>query len=332
MNADTRGWTLRSGQPFSVSQFSSVLICVYLCFNLVGCSSARVEKLTIDGEPAYKLTDGKVEAIIEPAKRRVMSFRRVNGENLFHVNPDAKPGKPGEQVSYGGSFAWLWPQEKWNGGRADWPPPMDVEGATFRAGVDSSNIRIASDRVAESGGNRVFEHITLVDRSRLSVGTGFMDNSDAGRPSPVGWAVWRVTQVVPPDAIFARLARDGVYGATALPPFNAGQLLGLRLVEGRVFQINRGGDSARKAGFDADRLAAWYEATGTLLLLEQHIIGPGEFRRGERAQVYTDTNLVELEFTAPIAQEGAKPASLVVIYSIHRASTREDAVRVVASN
>ncbi len=296
---------------------------------LVGCSSTRVETLTIDGESAYKLTDGTVEAIVEPAKRRVMSFRRVNGPNLFRVDPNAKPGRPGEQVGYGGTFAWLWPQAKWNDGNADWPPPGDVEGFRYRSRADAANVRLVSDRLPDAAGNLLFQHITLVDQHRLSIGMVFPDNSDAGRPSPAGWGAWSVTQVVPPDAIFGRLAKDGIYGATALPPFKPDQLLGLRLVDGRVFQVDRGGDSGRKSGFDADRLAAWYEPTGTLLLLEMDIEGPGTFRRGERAQVYTDANLVELEFTAPITAPGKPAATLIVRYSIHDAATREDAVRIV---
>jgi hypothetical protein len=305
----------------------SVFIGVCLWLNLVGCMSSRVEQFTVDGQPAYKLTDGNVEAIVEPAKRRVTSFRRVNGPNLFHVNADAKPGKPGEQVAYGGSVGWLWPQEKWNSGKADWPPPGDVEGVLVGHGPPAlpgspRDVILAPHQFTIDGRDASIVQAIRIDSDGLRILT-------YAHPRLPGWSAWRVTQVVPPDAIFGRLAKDGQYGATALPPFKADQLLGLRHVDGRVFQIDRGGDSSRKSGFDADRLAAWYESTGTLLLLDMDIDGPGTFRRGERAQVYTDANLVELEFTAPITQPGSSAASLIVRYSIHDAPTREDAVRIV---
>jgi hypothetical protein len=328
MNTDEHRWDRLHAILFSFSRLSSVFICVYLWFNLTGCTQTRVEKFTLDGQPAYKLTDGKVEAIVEPAKRRVMSFRRVNGPNLFHVNPDAKPGKPGEQVGYGGTFAWLWPQEKWNGGKADWPPPGDVTGVGASAIETGNGVTMWLEPFRMDGRlQSIVSTFELEKPGRLRLAISSYDRPWKSLP---GFGVWSVTQVVPPDAIFARLARDGLYGATALAPFSASQLLNPRIVDGRVFQVGRGGDSARKAGFDADRLAAWYESTGTLLLLEMDIDGPGTFRHGERAQVYTDANLVELEFTAPITEPGNPAATLIVRYSIHDAPTREDAVRIVA--
>lgn len=76
-----------------------------------------VEKINYRGwNDCYKLSNDSVEVIIVPSIGRAISFRRVDGSNVFNTFEDSL-GKNREPVdnyiTYGGLYTWLAPQYAW---------------------------------------------------------------------------------------------------------------------------------------------------------------------------------------------------------------------------
>lgn len=57
---------------------------------MTGCASPTiVEAVNVEPAGGYRLRNDKIEAIISPELRRVISFRRIDGQNT--ISPDSAP-------------------------------------------------------------------------------------------------------------------------------------------------------------------------------------------------------------------------------------------------
>jgi hypothetical protein len=94
-----------------------------------GSRKAQVTQVTYGERKAYRMSDGRSEAIIVPEIGRVMSYGFVGGPNLLWNNPQ-KQFKAEEWHNYGGDKTWPAPQSLWptNVGRG-WPPVAEWDGA-----------------------------------------------------------------------------------------------------------------------------------------------------------------------------------------------------------
>lgn len=176
-----------------------------LCEN--GECSPAISAVTYGGRDAFKLTDGRAEAIIVPQIGRVMRFGKVGGPNLLWNATDSSPKNSGWK-NYGGDKTWLAPQSSWKQfhGSDNWPPDLAFDGTPHRAGVltggklkmttplSPTGIRISRTFYFDASGEFVIEQTATKEKG-----------------APVRASIWSITQVVPGEAIFMARNRNSTY-------------------------------------------------------------------------------------------------------------------------
>ena len=195
-----------------------------LCFLFVGCvvqagepsghatvpQSAAVrqtiEPTTFAGLDAWRLTDGRTEAVVVPAWGRVMSYGPIGGPNWLWVNSQ-KEFKPGEWRNHGGDKTWLAPQAQWrvvHGGA--WPPPREWDGMAHKAGVKDGKLWMVSPVQPVLG-------IRTVRQFWFEANGDFVIEQAAEKTKgdPCYLALWSVIQVAPPEAIFLPINPNSPY-------------------------------------------------------------------------------------------------------------------------
>ena len=175
------------------------------CIN--GQCEAGIVVTTYQNRPAYKLTNGAVEAVVVPAIGRVMSFGKVGGPNLLWNNDPAQIAVTGWK-NYGGDKAWLSPQSNWKlfHGANNWPPEPVLDGEPLQAdvltggklrlttGLSKTGIRLIRTMYFDDNGEFVIEQTA---------------RKEAGAPVKAG--IWSITQVVPGQAVFCPINPDTQY-------------------------------------------------------------------------------------------------------------------------
>src|SRR5918997_5523706 len=92
------------------------------------------EPTRYNGWAAFRISDGRTEAIVVPAlSGRVMRYGRVGGPNVLW-NSRRGDWKPDEWRNWGGDKAWPAPQSAWPlySPRGAWPPHPTFDGLPHR--------------------------------------------------------------------------------------------------------------------------------------------------------------------------------------------------------
>jgi hypothetical protein len=266
---------------------------------LVGCAPQRVRQIEYQGHQAYRLTDGRVEAIVVPELRRVMHFGEQGGPNRLWVGKAID--KTGFQ-NFGGEKAWPWPQSQWYPGTDKaWPPPDDQAGVpgyeVLTVGRDF--IRLQSAPLRALPGRFVREY-RIAGGSKLQIDTWLMpEPADADL---TGWAAWSVVQLPRPSSIHA--FTDCPAESASVQTMMGAMVT--KVIGDRTVWIDPAPARHSKVGLDASWLRARYEDWAidmVALPLGRH---DGRFDPAERAQVYAqpvkpgepDEGYIELELTS----------------------------------
>lgn len=295
-----------------------------LCRN--GECQPVITQTTYAGRGAYRLTDGKSEAIVVPSLGRVMRWGQVGGPNLLW-NAGSVSSKAGEWKNYGGDKTWLSPQSFWKvmHGSDNWPPDPAFDGTPQRAQVLSGG----QLKLVSSTSPRLGIHLERV-MGFNSKGEFVIEQTavkTAGSPSRVG--LWSISQSQAPDAVFiptspASPYKNGFYYLSSL----AGAPAQAAKTEGSVFRVSPrplAGGSA-KFGVDAP-VSSLVAVKGGLAWLQQSAKPAGQYPDGADGagfpvEVYVngDPNAyyVELELLGPLVNlfKGAKMTH-TVRWSLH---------------
>ena len=178
-----------------------------LCIN--GECAPAISKTTFFARPAYKLTDGKTEAIIVPQIGRIMRFGKVGGPNLLWNAPTPQISGSGWK-NYGGDKTWLAPQSFWKTfhGNDKWPPETVLDGEAHQAevvsggklkmtsGISQTGIRIVRTLGFDSNGEFVIQQTAIKERGPV-----------------VRAGIWSISQLIPGEAVFLPLNRSSTYKA-----------------------------------------------------------------------------------------------------------------------
>jgi hypothetical protein len=271
----------------------------------------RIERIAWGGwAEAYRISNGEAELVVVPAVSRILYYGFAGGPNLLWQNPRVagRPPAEGEWANYGGSKAWIWPQDDWPArtGRG-WPPPTELPAtlastATILAG---KTLRLSSSPIPGYG-------MVLVREIRLEdTGTRVHSSSHLSNPGgEVSFAVaaWTVTQLPADGTLFARLL-PGSRLADGYKPYTGAFAAVVR--EGRdLLVVERRADQGAKLGMDGD-LVAWQRDD---VLYVERPLGQtaqlSEFLPGERTQIYSHpdgdkvlppgVSYIELELTSPL--------------------------------
>ncbi|RYX81774.1 DUF4380 domain-containing protein [bacterium] len=191
--------------PFAAPSFANPTASSLLCIN--GECQPVISTTTYFGRPAYRLTNGKDEAVIVPALGRVMRYGKVGGPNLLWNSPTFS-GLDWGWKNYGGDKTWLAPQSYW-GVMSDkgWPPDSAIDGAPHEAEVVTGGKLKMVSGTSKTSGIRVERIMGFNDAGEFEIQQSAIKT--AGSPLRVG--LWSVSQSVPAQAVFVPTSPDSPY-------------------------------------------------------------------------------------------------------------------------
>jgi hypothetical protein len=274
----------------------------------VQVQTATAPPVTVEPQPyhgwndALRLRNRHVEVIVVPEVGRVMSFRFLDGENVFWEDRalDGKRGLPrGDQwVNFGGDKTWPAPEAEWKDytGYNQWMPPPGFDGEPASARREAGAVILISP-VDRFYGTRALRRIALApDAAVLTITTTYERVS--GAPAKIG--IWVITQFKDPVAVYLPIPRTSsfphghfVFRDTPWPQ--------LTRHEGLI-RVTRDPKANHKLGSDADRML-WVGETAMCLVESPRVAGAEYPDRGASAEVYTNSDpktYVELETLGPL--------------------------------
>lgn len=173
---------------------------------------AQLTRTTYRSYAAFRLSDGRTEAIIVPALSRVMAYRFVGGQNVLWNNPDnnAAPGanaKPGVWHNLGGDKNWFAPQTWWPAtSGTNWPPDKAWDNAPFGAEVLAGARLRTTSPVAQRAGVRIIREYAINASGELEI----QQTAEKLSGAPLMLSIWNISQTQP-DAVYLPLNPQSVY-------------------------------------------------------------------------------------------------------------------------
>jgi hypothetical protein len=169
--------------------------------------TTQLKQVTYQGRKAYRLSDGRSEAIVVPEIGRVMSYGFVGGPNLLWNNPQ-KQFKEGEWRNYGGDKTWPAPQSFWPVyvGRG-WPPLPEWDGGPQTAEVVNDGRLRTTSAVAKNLGARIVREYSFGADGDLVVA----QTIEKVHGAPMLLSVWNVAQISAPQAVFLPTNPESAY-------------------------------------------------------------------------------------------------------------------------
>ena len=258
-----------------------------------GCAPA-IALTQFHGREAWRLTDGKTEALIVPSLARVMSFKRVGGQEWLWSAPDhaAKVPDWNGWLNWGGDKTWLSPADNWGamGGKDRWPPLAEWE-KDFRYEVQSggklkiwgaaspvTGLRVSRVFYFDENGDFVIEQ--TASRAPKSQTSGSLR---AG--------LWSVTQIntVGLDAVFVPRAPQSAYENGYRLMISRGTAPTETVLPG-LLKVTPAQAGAYKIGTDAPR-ASIAAVRGDLALVQKTRYLEGEYPDGDTPASGTSVQL-----------------------------------------
>ncbi len=251
------------------------------------------------------LSNGRVEAVVVPAIGRVMQLRFAGeSDGPFWENPMLASGNaapdPGDWANYGGDKTWPAPQSDWEriAGRA-WPPPAGFDSRPMEATIDGPGAVTLVSQVDASFGIRVRRCIALSPDHPVMTATTTYEKVGG---APVAAAVWVITQLKNPVAVYAFLSDPPLPGAGFV---RQSEDLPANFMRGAgLLSLTRDRHKSHKIGTLAGSLL-WI-GPREMVRIDSSLIPGGKYPDGgTSAQVYTNADplpYVELELLGPLAR------------------------------
>ena len=314
---------------------------------LSGCASgvraasgkpATIEHITYHGwKNALRMRNERAEVVVVPEIGRVMSFRFLDGENVFWEDR-ALDGKYGdvsgkEWVNFGGDKTWPAPQADWpKVGKRGWPPPPAFDQMPVTATTEGDKILLTSaiDPWFGIRTKRVLElHASL---PRLTIKTTY--EKVEGAPLKAG--VWIITQLKDPVLVVAPLPEKTRF-AEGFDRQSAENLPTDLMVTNGLVSMRRHPTKSTKIGTDAGTLL-WVGDKTMVKIDSPRIADAGYPDNGSSAEVYTNGGetwkYVELEMLGPVADlkpgDTLSQTNTYTLYRRENADPLTDAKRVLA--
>ncbi|MBD2018180.1 hypothetical protein H6F96_29985 [Microcoleus sp. FACHB-53] len=173
----------------------------------VSTTVGTITRTVYDGRTAFRLSDGRTEAVVVPEIARVMRYGLVGGSNFLWNSPQKTYGK-NEWKNWGGDKTWPAPQQWWPAiaGR-NWPPDPAWDGYFHKAKILPNNHLQTTSEVAKGFGARVVREFWFEQNGDFAIG----QTVEKVKGEPLLLSIWNVTQMEPPDAMFVPLNSQSVY-------------------------------------------------------------------------------------------------------------------------
>lgn len=300
--------------------------------------ASEVVRIQWRGLDAYKLTDGRTEAIVVPQLGgRLMRYGRVDGPNfIWNGEPGAERGD--DALMWGGDKTYIGPHTMWKFTQPTmWPPPAPntqpceatiLEGGRLRTvspAWPAYQARVFRETSFEANGDLVITHTIEKVPGSLILG-----------------AVWTVTQTIPTDAVYAPVNpkspyKNGIFWFGTPPSmdelgvsFPMPSLLQIRPVTGTVYKL--GTHPAKPAIAAVKDGVAFIERADP----QEGQYPEGADGAGMSAEVYhhplpPPREYTELEFLSPLRRldEGASLTTRWRLQDIPKDTGPEEIVRLL---
>lgn len=289
---------------------------------------ATVERVAYHGwKNALRMRSDSAEVVVVPEIGRVMSFRLLDGENVFWEDRklDGKSGDVSgkEWVNFGGDKTWPSPEADWGKytGRTKWMPPAAFDSMAVTARIANHDVVLTSP-VDPHYGIRTIRRVQL-NGSRLHITTTY--ERVWGKPSKIG--IWVITQFKEPIAVHAFTGGNTVF------PNGYAILSGGRWTN--VHLRKQSGDDHVKITRDpngphklacAEGPLTWIGAKDVCNISSPRVARGKYPDGGASAEVYTNPNpkkYVELEMLGPLSvMKPGDRISRVNDYLLHKRLTK----------
>lgn len=208
---------------------------------------ASLAAVKYGGMAAYRLSDGRSEAVVVPALGRVMRYGLVGGANwLWNSVPGSV--KSGEWRNWGGDKSWPAPQSQWplSIGK-NWPPSPAWDGVPHRAEVlPGGRLRLTSG-LWPRWNCRVIREYSFDESGAFQISQTFEKTSGP----PVELGLWNITQIATPEAIFLPANPQSAYVNGFHWLTKPEKLPDISLVRPNLLRIRPSGAGTNKIGVDA---------------------------------------------------------------------------------
>lgn len=276
---------------------------------------------------AWKLSNGKVEALVVPETGRVMQFRFAGETNgPFWENPvlagKSMPDQPWAAAhgSFGGDKTWPAPQSAWN-----WPPPDIFDAAPLEARTEGDTLLLTSP-VSPRFGIRTERRVSL-DATGPVMRIVTTYHKVAGEPVDVG--VWVITQVRDPVAVFVPVPANSRFPAGTTTNWGVPSAVLKR--SGDLLRLTRDPKEAHKIGNDGPSMV-WVGPQELLRIDIPRVPGGDYVDDGCSVEVYTNPDpvpYVELETLGPQRRlQRGDTLSATNTYTLFRRQSADDEAEV----
>ena len=308
------------------------------------CSRAAptIEATTYNGVAAFRLSDGKIEAVVVPDfSGRVMRFGAVGGANwLWNAAPEdlAADG----YKNWGGDKTFVGPHDGWKyvaPGGSLWPPQPAWDGMAFSSVVPThpaeGDILLSVLGREWQGFNLKITRgfgFTLDGRFfvRQTIERPFAREADGKRlASTVPASIWSVSQAAPPDAVWLPRNPDSIYQNGFRRWGKLPQNALVETVAPKLLRVVPRSGRGYKIGTDA-RVSAIAAQKGRELWLQRAAFPAGDYPDGGLpVEFYSHGaagtgGYVELELLSPLrAFQPNTKWTHTVFWSLHELSSND---------
>ncbi len=184
-----------------------LIFVVIFCFPALIVRAGTVEATEYYGLHAYRLSDGKTEAVVVPSlSGRVMRYGIIGGLNwMWNGHPEKLQGD--QYKNHGGDKTFVGPHSAWETCSELWPPDATWDSAPHQAQVLSDGRLKTTGNIWRGFGVRVIREFSY-SKSGEFVITHTLEKVE-GEPRQL--AIWPVTQTIPPDAVILPLKVNSAY-------------------------------------------------------------------------------------------------------------------------
>lgn len=266
----------------------------------------QISKITYHGWPdSYRISNGKVQAVVVPAIGRVMQFQLVGRDNVFWQDRrlDGKVPDPNSKqwTNFGGDKSWPSPQDDWlKITRRAWPPPAGFDAEQNEARVENGVLELISP-VDRSYGIRVRRRMELDQHAPRMTITTIYQKID-GAPVKIGVGV--ITQLRDPERVFMLLPKKSRFPeGYVLLQFSRPEDV---TVHDGLVSLARGKKVNSQIGSDADTLL-WMDEQYVLRIDSPRVPGAEYADQGTNTTIFTASDpqaYVELETFGPLTAMG----------------------------
>jgi hypothetical protein len=277
------------------------------------------------GFPAWKLSDGRSEAIVVPQLGgRLLHFGLIGGTN-FIWSGDAGAERGTDALYWGGDKTYIGPHTMWQFTQERmWPPPPpNTEPHQVLPPVDGA-LLITESVVWPGHGGKVRRSYTFDEMGELVITHSI---APVAGTDAIG-AVWTVAQTIPSDAIFMPLAEKSPYkdGFFAWGPPLDREKLGVLFLSPTLLQLRPPTGSVFKIGAHPPKPALASLKNGVVFLAtadpQKGLYPEGGDGAGLSVEIYHHNlrpprEYTELEFLSPLGRLD-KGLTLVTRWSLRQ--------------